>query len=110
MLDRQVQIVGLSVDNTNNSFSSDFNKIMFEEDLNSFFSNPEDQYRTKERMKLFFTQYQNFVTRLKVYDNNRHEFTLKKNDPEGGTGEWLESSYILREQGDDLRQGRTDQQ
>ena len=54
LLDRQVQIVGLSVDNTNNSFSSDLNKIMFEEDLNSFFSNPEDQYRTKERMKLFF--------------------------------------------------------
>ena len=50
-------------------------------------------------MKLFFTQYQNFVTGLKVYDNNKHEFTLKKNDPEGGTGEWLESSYILREQG-----------
>jgi signal transduction histidine kinase/CheY-like chemotaxis protein len=99
LLDRQVQIVGLSVDNTNNSFSSDLNKIMFEEDLNRFFSNPEDQYRTKERMKLFFTQYQNFVTGLKVYDNNRHEFTLKKNDPEGGTGEWLESSYVLREQG-----------
>ena len=99
LLDRQVQIIGLSVDNTNYTFSSDLNKIMFEEDLNSFFSNPGDQYRTKERMKLFFTQYQNFVTGLKVYDNNRHEFTLKKNDPEGGTGEWLESSYVLREQG-----------
>ena len=36
MLDRQVQIVGLSVDNTNNGFSSDFNKIMFEEDLQQF--------------------------------------------------------------------------
>ena len=70
LLDRQVQIIGLSVDNTNNTFSSDLNKIMFEEDLKSFFSNPEDQYRTKERMKLFFTQYQNFVTGLKVYDNN----------------------------------------
>jgi signal transduction histidine kinase/CheY-like chemotaxis protein len=99
LLDRQVQIVGLSVDNTNNAFSSDFNQIMFDEDLNSFFTNTEDQYRTKERMKLFFTKYQNFVTGLKVYDNNKHEFTLKKNDPEGGTGEWLESSYILREQG-----------
>jgi signal transduction histidine kinase/CheY-like chemotaxis protein len=99
LLDRQVQIVGLSVDNTNNTFSSDLNRIMFNEDLNNFFSNPEDQYRTKERMKLFFTQYQNFVTGLRVYDNDKHEFTLKKNDPEGGTGEWLESSYILREQG-----------
>jgi len=100
LLDRQVQIVGLSVDNTNNAFSSDLNQIMFNEDLHSFFTNPDDQYRTKERMKLFFTKYQDFVTGLKVYDNNKHEFTLKKNDPEGGTGEWLESSYILREQGD----------
>jgi signal transduction histidine kinase/CheY-like chemotaxis protein len=99
LLDRQVQIVGLSVDNTNNTFSSDLNRIMFDEDLKRFFSNPDDQFRTKERMKLFFTQYQNLVTGLKVYDNNKHEFTLKKNDPEGGTGEWLESSYILREQG-----------
>ncbi|MBK8882619.1 MAG: response regulator [Bacteroidales bacterium] len=99
LLDRQVQIVGLSVDNTNNTFSSDLNQIMFDEDLIGFFGNKEDQYRTKERMKLFFTKYQNFVTALKVYDNDKHEFTLKKNDPDGGTGEWLESSYILREQG-----------
>jgi signal transduction histidine kinase/CheY-like chemotaxis protein len=98
LLDRQVQIVGLSVDNTNNTFSSDLNQIMFDEDLNTFFSNPEEQYRTKERMKLFFTKYQNFVTGLKVYDNSKHEFTLKKNDPESGSGEWLESSYVLRDQ------------
>lgn len=98
LLDRQVQIVGLSMDNTNSTFSSDFNQIMINNDIASFFSSSEDQYRTKERMKLFFTKYQNFVTGLKVYDNNKHEFTLKKNDPEGGTGEWLESSYILREQ------------
>ncbi len=49
-------------------------------------------------MKLFFTKYQEFITALKIYDNNKHEFTLKKNDPESGSGEWLESSYILREQ------------
>ncbi len=100
ILDRQVQLVGLSVDNTNNTFSSDLNQIMFDGDLNSFFSNSEDQYRTKEKMKLFFAKYQDFVTGLKVFDNNKHEFTLKKNDPESGTGEWLESSYILREQGE----------
>ena len=90
LLDRQVQIVGLSVDNTNNGFSSDLNKIMFAEDLTQFFSNPENQYRARERMKLFFSKYQDFVTGIKVYDNNKNEFTLKKNDPERGTGEWLE--------------------
>ncbi len=49
-------------------------------------------------MKLFFTKYQNFVDGLRVYDNKKHEFTLKKNDPESTSGEWLESSYVLREQ------------
>ena len=71
LLDRQVQIVGLSVDNTNNGFISDLNRIIFEEDLTSFFSNPENQYRAKERMKLFFSKYQNFVTSMKVFDNNK---------------------------------------
>jgi signal transduction histidine kinase/CheY-like chemotaxis protein len=98
LLDRQVQIVGLSVDNINNTFSSDLNQILFDENLDSFFSGNEDQYRTKEKMKLFFTKYQEFITALKIYDNNKHEFTLKKNDPESGSGEWLESSYVLREQ------------
>jgi uncharacterized protein YxeA len=42
LLDRQVQIVGLSVDNTNNTFSSDFNQTV-DEDLKSFFSKPESQ-------------------------------------------------------------------
>ncbi len=98
LLDRQVQIVGLSVDNTNYTFSSDFNQIMFNEDLNLFFTDPREQYQTKERMKLFFTKYQNFVTGLRVFDNKKHEFTLKKNDPESASGEWLESSYVLREQ------------
>lgn len=102
LLDRQVQIVGLSVDNTNNSFSSDLNQILLNEDLNHFFSNPDDQFRTRERMKLFFTKYQSFVTGLKIYDSNKHEFTLKKNDPESATSEWLENSYILREQAEIL--------
>ncbi|TAL59226.1 MAG: hypothetical protein EPN88_17570, partial [Bacteroidetes bacterium] len=98
LLDRQVQIVGLSVDNTNNSFSSDLNQIFFNEDLKQFFSNPENQYRVKEKMKLFITKYQDFVTGIKLYDNDKHEFTLKKNDTESGGWEWLESAYTLREQ------------
>jgi len=98
LLDRQVQIVGLSVDNSNNTFSSDLNQIMFNEDLSLFFTDNDVHFRTKERMKLFFIKYQSFVTALKVYDNNKHEFTLKKNDPESTSGEWLESSYVLREQ------------
>ena len=28
-------------------------------------------------MKLFFSKYQEFVTGIKFYDNNKNEFTLK---------------------------------
>ena len=49
LLDRQVQIVGLSVDSTNNGFVSDFNQINFSEDLSSFFTNSENQIRVKEK-------------------------------------------------------------
>ena len=88
-LTRQVQIVGLSVDNTNNGFISDLNQISFSKDLALFFTNPENQYRAKERMKLFFSKYQDFVTGIKLYDNNKNEFTLKK-DTESENSEWLE--------------------
>jgi len=95
LLDRQVQIVGLSVDNTNNGFLSDLNRISFDEDLQLFFVNKDNQYRATERMKLFFSKYQEFVTGMKLYDNNRNEFTLKQ-DTE--TREWLEQTFILHRQ------------
>ena len=94
LLHRQVQIVGLSVDNTNNLFVSDLNQISFSEDLAMFFIDPENQYRAKERMKLFFSKYQDFVTGIKLFDNNRNEFTLKKDEDN-----WLEQPFKLHVQG-----------
>ncbi len=95
LLDQQVQIVGLSVDNTNNGFSSDVNKISLEGDLARFFTNPENQYRSIESMKLFFSKYQGFVSGIKLYDNDKNEFTLKF-DPD--SEEWLEQSFRLHAQ------------
>ena len=97
LLNRQVQIVGLSVDNTNNNFDSDLNQIVFSEDLALFFVNPSNHLRAGERMKLFFTKYQDFVTGVKLYDNNKNEYTLKR-DNESTSGEWLEQQFILHEQ------------
>ena len=97
LLDRQVQLTGLMVDNTNNNFLSDLNQISFDEDLRQFFINSVDQYSTIERMKLFFLKYDNFVTGIKLYDNQKNEFTLKR-DPD--TGQWLEQSFVLHNQGE----------
>ena len=97
LLNRQVQIVGISVDNINNTFISDLNQISFDEDLKLFFSNSESQYRAKERMKLFFSKYEDFITGIKLYDNHKNEFTLKK-DSESESGEWLEQPFVLHVQ------------
>ncbi len=96
LLDRQVQIAGLSVDNTNNYFISDLNKISFSDDLALFFTDNEKQYRAKENMKLFFSKYQDLVTGMKLYDDKRNEYTLKKDD----MGDWLEQLFILHVQGE----------
>ena len=96
LLDRQVQIVGLSVDAINNDFPSDLNQIFFNEDPTLFFTNPEIQYRTKERMKLFFSKYNDFLTGIKFYDNKKNEFTLKKDNDK--SGEWLEQPFVLHAQ------------
>jgi signal transduction histidine kinase/CheY-like chemotaxis protein len=93
LLDRQVQIVGLSVDAINNDFPSDLNQIFFNEDPALFFTNPVNQSKAIESMKLFFSKYQEFVTGIKMYDNNKNEFSLKKDNDKGG--EWLEHSFTL---------------
>ncbi len=97
LLNRQVQIAGLSVDNTNNGFESDLNQIVFSEDLALFFVNTANHMRASERMKLFFSKYQDFVTGIKLFDNQRNEYTLKR-DNESTNGEWLEQQFILHEQ------------
>jgi len=90
LLGRQVQIVGQSVDAANNSFSSDLNKISLEEELSLFFSKPQTQYMAIESMKLFFSKYKGFVIGVRLYDNDRNEFTLKF-DTE--SEEWLDQSF-----------------
>ncbi len=96
MLNRQVQIVGLSVDETNNLFLSDLNQISFSEDLEKFFNDKDNQNRAKEKMKLFFSKYQNFITGIKLFDNDKNEFTLKKDET---TDDWLEQPFKLHIQG-----------
>ncbi|MCX6259854.1 MAG: hypothetical protein NTY95_03325, partial [Bacteroidia bacterium] len=97
LLDRQVQAVGLSVDSTNNGFVSDLNQIIFSNDILLFFSDSESGTRTIDRMKLFFSRYSDLVTGIKFYDNNKNEFTLKKDE----TGiNWLEQTFVLHVQGE----------
>jgi signal transduction histidine kinase/CheY-like chemotaxis protein len=95
LLDRQVQLVGFSVDSTNSSFVTDLNQINFSSDLSLFFINHETQTRTIEKLKTFFSNYKEFVTDIRLYDNNKNEFTLKRDNE---SEEWLEQPFILHVQ------------
>jgi signal transduction histidine kinase/CheY-like chemotaxis protein len=97
LLDRQVQIAGLSVDNTDEGFMSDLHQIFRPEEITRFFSNKEEQSRVVDLMKLFFSKYPGLITGIKLYDNNKNEFTLKKDE----TGNnWLEQIFVLHVQGE----------
>lgn len=94
LLKRQVQIVGLTVDETNNWFLSDLNQINSDQVLTAFFTDEDRQRLAIEKMKLFFSKYQEFISSIKFCDNNRNEFTLNQ-DTESGNVEWLASQPYL---------------
>ena len=97
LLDRQVQIVGLEVDSTNNDFGSDLAKIPFSQDLTRFFdkSKPDVKYRVTDQMKLFFSKYKDFVTNIRLYDNYLNEYTLSRDEQ---TYEWIEGEFTALDQ------------
>jgi signal transduction histidine kinase/CheY-like chemotaxis protein len=95
MLDRQVQIVGQTIDSTNTELLTDINQISLTEDLEIFFDSTEYSAMIMERMKLFFLKYKPLVAGIKFFNNERHEFTMQM-DVE--TGDWLEQTFTSHEQ------------
>lgn len=97
LLDHQAQIIGLSIDDANNSFLSDLNKISFMDDLAQFFTEDDKQRNAIDNIKLFYSEYEDFVTGIKIYDDNRNEFSLRKEEE---SGEWLQQQFVLHVQGE----------
>jgi signal transduction histidine kinase/CheY-like chemotaxis protein len=97
LLDRQVQIVGLEVDSTNQYFGSDLTQITMEKEASSFFdkSKPAVGTRMIEGMKLFFSKYKDFVTKIRLYDDHLNEFTLSKDETKN---EWIPGEFIALDQ------------
>ncbi len=93
--DREAKIAGATVDKINYEFISDLNQIIFSEDNSMFFTDPVQRTKTEEKIKLFFSKYETLITGIKLYDNNKNEFTLKKDE----TGNnWLVQNFILHVQ------------
>jgi signal transduction histidine kinase/DNA-binding response OmpR family regulator len=94
LLDRQVKSVGMAVDSANNSFMTDLNLISDKELLSQFFTNKDNQFAAREKMKFFFSKYNDIISGIKYYDNNKNEFTLNKDNK---SQEWLEQPFNLQE-------------
>jgi signal transduction histidine kinase/CheY-like chemotaxis protein len=97
ILGNQVISTGKSVDNTDESFINDLNQMLYSENVQQFISDADQRTRTIDRMKLFFSKYENLITGIRIYDDKKNEFTLKK-DETGNT--WLEQLFVLHVQGE----------
>jgi signal transduction histidine kinase/CheY-like chemotaxis protein len=97
LLDRQAKISGSSIDNTDEGFIKDLHLIIHSDDLEHFTTDPVQRSNTIDKMKLFFSKYEDLITGMKLYDNKKNEFTLKKD--ETGTS-WLEQIFVLHMQGE----------
>jgi len=75
LLDHQVQLTGITVDDVNNTFTSDLSEIGYMEDLGSFFSDQNYRQRVIEKIRFFYSKYQDFITGIKVFDDKKNEFT-----------------------------------
>lgn len=99
VLDNQVKSAGGSVDGTDEGFINDINRILHSENIQHFISDDDQRTRTIDRMKLFFSKYEDLITGIRIYDDKKNEFTLKK-DETGNT--WLEQLFVLHVQGEIL--------
>lgn len=97
ILDNQVKSAGMSVDGTDKGFINDINLMLHSENVQQFISDEDQRTRTIDRMKLFFSKYENLITGIRIYDDKKNEFTLKKDE----TGSnWLEQLFVLHVQGE----------
>lgn len=96
-LDNQIRRAGVMIDETDRGFTNDLQQIIVSENVSQFISEAGQRARTIDRMKLFFSKYENLVTGIRIYDDKRNEFTLKKDE----TGNnWLEQLFVLHVQGE----------
>jgi signal transduction histidine kinase/CheY-like chemotaxis protein len=105
LLDRQVQIVGLAVDSTNNNFVSDLTRKNISKDFKQFFnsSKPEIKSRVMDPLTLFYSRYREFITRIRLYDDKMNEFVLSYDELKN---EWLDSKYQVKVQRDIIKMDR----
>lgn len=89
-LDRESRIAGSDIDNTSMYFFSDLTKIDFSDDISMFFSDNEVKRRSIEKLKLYYSKYEDLIINFKLYDNNGNVYTLFKDEDKNA---WIDGFY-----------------
>jgi len=89
-LDRQVKIVGSDIDNTSMYIVSDLTEIDFSEEMALFFTDREVNERAKEKIKLYYSKYEDIIVGLMLYNNTGDVYTIFKDEERNS---WLDGSY-----------------
>lgn len=91
-LENQARHTGKSVDYFDSGFRNDLGQLIFSENIRQFISEAGQRARTIDKMKLLFAKYEDLVTGIRIHDDKKNEFTLKKDN----TGNnWLEQFFVL---------------
>ncbi len=93
LLDRQVMIAGSDIDNTSMYIVSDLTEIDFSDDITLFFSDEDVNGRAKEKMKLYYSRYEEIVVGLMLYNTDGDVYTLFKDEERNL---WLDGSYMAQ--------------
>lgn len=101
LLGQQIAIIGAEVNSTNYKFESDLGKILFKEEdyMGDFFDNskPEVYERISDKLKLYYSKYENFVETIVFRDKNSNVFMLYKDFETTDEG-WIANRYLAQDQ------------
>jgi len=90
ILDRQVMIAGSDIDNTSMYIVSNLTEIDFSDDIPKFFTDPEVNERAREKMKLYYSKYEDIVIGMMLYNTDGDVYTLIKDEERNS---WLDGAY-----------------
>jgi PAS domain S-box-containing protein len=90
LLDRQVRIAGSDIDNTSMYIVSDLTEIDFSNDISLFFTDKQVNEQAKEKIKLYYSKYEEIIVGLMLYNNAGDVYTLFKDEERNS---WLDGSY-----------------
>ncbi|MBN1182857.1 MAG: response regulator [Bacteroidales bacterium] len=76
---KQVVICGQEIERTGSEFESEVNYILFTDDLSKMFTDPAIKESGTKKLELFYSEYEDLITNINVYDNKKNVYSLYRN-------------------------------